>query len=123
VKLRAYSGASLSGVDLISDVIMIMEYIAAKRNGFALGVFFIVVLSTCFQLFLVFIQNRKMGKRRIAVESLYALAMIKPAVDSARVASGKEKEVKLTVEYEVELQVSRVFETLFESIPSVIVQG
>jgi hypothetical protein len=64
-------------------------------------------------------QNHKMGRRRLMKEAATTILMLKPAIDSFRVAKGDEKNPNMLFDAEIELTMSRITETVFESVPSV----
>jgi hypothetical protein len=125
LKLRLFSGASLSILDLVSDVYMIVEFFSddATRNiaYFNLGC---VLLCMCLQLYCVYHQNAKRGAKNIAIEMMYVVTAVKPGVDAARVAlQGIERDDKdSAADPMTEMNTNRVTEMFAESIPAAIVQ-
>jgi hypothetical protein len=87
--------------------------------GFAIFIFATICANTLVQLCLVYAQNHKMGRRRLMKEAATTILMLKPAIDSFRVAKGDEKNPNMLFDAEIELTMSRITETVFESVPSV----
>ena len=93
-KLRLYMGASLSMLDMASDVYMILLYwntLGLERAGVILLNF--LLANVAWQLLLVIAQNKKAPWRVLLREILYVLTCTKVGVDVYRVASGAKREV------------------------------
>ncbi|GMH49777.1 hypothetical protein TrLO_g7312 [Triparma laevis f. longispina] len=56
--LSLYTGATLSFIDIIFDILMIQEYYETKQTAFANATICCIVVSLLFQFILVLVQNR-----------------------------------------------------------------
>jgi len=122
VKLRLYTGAGLSIMDLISDCTMVNLYFKKGEAETALSLLAMVCVCLLGQLIFVFAQNRKAPGRVLAKEVLILLSGLKPGVDAARAASGIEMEAYNVMDSGLELTVMRMFEVFSEAIPGSILQ-
>lgn len=124
LKARLFSGAALSHFDLASDIYISTVYLRSNETKSAAHAIIVcIAISLFFQLYAVWIANKKRSWRNIALEALYVLTFIKPGVDAARVAAGNEYIDDLaTMEPLMELACGKVFEMAFESIPGAIIQ-
>jgi hypothetical protein len=121
-KMRAYSGATLSLVDMGSDCFMFEQFYSDEEYYAAYGILFTICANMALQLLIVFTQNNKMGWRRMATEVLVTILCLKPAVDAVRFAKNDEKDKNLTMSIEMEASSSKLVEVVLESIPSSIIQ-
>jgi hypothetical protein len=121
-KWRAYSGATLSLVDMGSDCFMFEQFFSDEDYYAAFGILSTVCANLALQLYLVISQNRKMGWRRMATEVLITILCLKPAVDAVRLAKNDEKEKNLAMSIEMESSASKAAEIVLESIPSSVIQ-
>jgi hypothetical protein len=93
-KLRLYIGAGVSMLDAVSDVNMIVVYMAkAETSGYGEGLLWMLGLCVFFQLLQVMSANWRAPWYIKVREVLYVVTFIKPGVDSHRVASGQKQEV------------------------------
>ena len=120
LKMRLYTGASLSTMDLISDVYMIYTYATTGQQGTALSLAAMVGLCLLLQLFLVWVQTHKGPRRVMLKEMLVVLSGMKPGIDAMRVAGGNEQAEHAAVDPELELATTRCFELVCESIPGTL---
>jgi hypothetical protein len=77
LKMRLYTGAGLSTMDLISDVYMISYYATTGQPGTALSLAIMVGLCLLIQLLVVWFQNRKGPRRVMLKEMLIVLSGMK----------------------------------------------
>ena len=91
LKMRLYSGAFLSIVDMISDIAMIVRYFEEGSDFYARVVLLSISANGIVQLLLVLAQNSQKSPWYIIWEIVIVVLCIKPAVDAARVAGGKEQ--------------------------------
>jgi hypothetical protein len=117
LKMRLYTGAGLSTMDLISDLYMIYTYATTDQQGTALSLAIMVGLCLLGQLFLVWVQTHKGPRRVMLKEMLIVLSGTKPGIDAKRVADGNEQAEHAAVNPEMELTTTRCFELVCESIP------
>ncbi|GMI21144.1 hypothetical protein TeGR_g7655 [Tetraparma gracilis] len=122
LKMRLYTGAALSTMDLLSDVYMIHTYVTTGQHEAALGLAFMVGLCLLFQLFLAWIQTHKGPRLVMLKEMLIVLSGTKPGVDAKRVADGNEQAEHAAINPELEMTGTRCFELVFESIPGAVLQ-
>ncbi|GMI52212.1 hypothetical protein TeGR_g2169 [Tetraparma gracilis] len=122
IKMRLYVGATLSTMDLISDVYMIYTYATTGQQGTALSLAAMVGLCLLLQLFLVWVQTHKGPRRVMLKEMLIVLTGIAPGIHAMRVANGNEKLEHAKVSPQIELATTRGFELVCESIPGTVVQ-
>jgi hypothetical protein len=117
LKMRLYTGAGLSTMDLLSDTYMIYTYATTGQQGTALSLAIMVGLCMLGQLFLVWVQTHKSPGRVMLKEMLIVLSGMKPGIDAKRVADGNEQAEHAAVNPEIELVCTRCFELVYESIP------
>jgi hypothetical protein len=122
LKMRLYTGAGLSTMDLLSDMYMIYTYATTKQQGTATSLAVMVGLCLLAQLFLVWVQARKGPRRVMLKEMLIVLSGLKPGIDAKRVADGNDQNEHAAVNPDVELTCTRCFEMAMESIPGSILQ-
>ena len=77
LKLRLYTAAGLSTMDLATDIFMIYEYTRMGQKGTALGLAIMVGLGVLCQVLLVWFQTHKGPKRGMMKELLIVLFGIK----------------------------------------------
>ena len=123
VKYRTFSGAGLNLMDGASDIYMTVQYYQGGDYGFAKGVITTVLVNLFVQLLIVYIQNKKIGVKKLLLEAGTTVIMLKPAIDAARVASGAEQVKNQLMDVETEMALSRCAEIVAESIPSGIMQA
>ena len=94
---RLYVGASLSVLDMVSDIYMIVEYwnTPGKENT-AVALLTCLLMNLAAQLLIVIAQNMKAPRRVLFREMLYVLSCTKVGVDVYRVASGAKQETYQT---------------------------
>ncbi|GMI41293.1 hypothetical protein TeGR_g7447 [Tetraparma gracilis] len=122
LKMRLYTGAGLSTMDLLSDVFMIYTYATTEQQGTAQSLAIMVGLCLLGQLFLVWVQTHKGPRRVMLKEMLIVLSGMKPGIDAKRVADGNERNEHATVNPDIELTATRIFELICESIPGSVLQ-
>ena len=121
-KYRAFSGASLSMMDLASDGYMFWTYFQDGSYGFAKGIIATMATNTLVQLIIVYGQNRKMGKKVLLWECFTTILCVQPAVLAWRVATGAAKDANHLFDTEIEIGCSRIGEIVCKSLPSGIMQ-
>jgi hypothetical protein len=89
---RLYSGAGLSIMDMITDVLMTIQYLRTPgQEKYGRSLLIMVGLNVFLQLVYAWVQARKGPKKQMAKEMLIVLSSLKPGVDAHRVASGYEQ--------------------------------
>jgi hypothetical protein len=122
LKMRLYTGAGLSTLDLISDVFMIYTYATTGQQGTALSLAIMVGLCLLMQLILVWFQTRKGPRRVMLKETLIVLTGIAPGIHAMRVANGSEQREGAAMNAETGLVFTRCQEMCFEAVPGSILQ-
>ena len=87
---RLYLGAFLSMFDMITDLLMVRNYIESRNIGFAKALVSMLSLNMVVQLILVWVQNRRLGFTKFFFELLLTLFCVSPGVHAYRVANGEE---------------------------------
>jgi hypothetical protein len=122
LKMRLYTGAGLSTMDLLSDMYMIYTYATTGQPGTALSLAIMVGLCLLGQLSLVWLQSRKGPTRVMLKEALIVLTGIAPGIHAMRVANGSEQGEGAAMSAELGLVFTRGQEMCFEAIPGSILQ-
>jgi hypothetical protein len=121
LKMRLYTGAGLSTMDLFSDLFMIYTYATTPgQEGTALSLTIMVGFCLLGQLSLVLAQTNKGPRRVMLKEMLIVLSGMKPGIDAKRVAGGNEQVEHAILTPDVELTYTRCFELVCESIPGTL---
>jgi hypothetical protein len=82
----------LSVLDMVTDVLMIVEYLNTEgQEGYGHALIAMVSLSMFFQLVVVYVQQRKGSLSGLTTSVLFTLLALKPGVDAYRVANGEEQ--------------------------------
>jgi hypothetical protein len=119
---RIYSGAVISFLDMISDIVMIEDYLTNDLFWSAAYLLICIALNLAIQIIIIIAQNQKLGKIRVVKEVTYLVLCIKPAVDAARVVRGKPQEKGTLVAPLTEMLFSKTSEVVSEAIPASILQ-
>jgi hypothetical protein len=125
VKVRAGIGGAISILDLVSDIVIIVEYIGSGRMEFAFLLIGMVGCNLLFQLFIVWLQSEglKEDKWKVRiVETVGTLLFLKPGFDAWKVAGGEEQRPGAAFGPLQEMSFSKAAEMVFESIPGLIIQ-
>jgi hypothetical protein len=77
LKMRLYTGAGLSTLDLLTDLYMIYVYTTTNQKGTALSLAIMVGLCLVSQLFLVWMQSRNASRAVMMQEMLIVLSGMK----------------------------------------------
>eukprot|EP00520_Triparma_pacifica_P018212 CAMPEP_0118632278 /NCGR_PEP_ID=MMETSP0785-20121206/358_1 /TAXON_ID=91992 /ORGANISM="Bolidomonas pacifica, Strain CCMP 1866" /LENGTH=564 /DNA_ID=CAMNT_0006523035 /DNA_START=84 /DNA_END=1777 /DNA_ORIENTATION=+ len=118
-KAKLFVAAALSIGDLITDVIMIVEYYGV---GYATASLASLLANLFLQSFASGFQNRGLPLNGQLREQLYIWTLVKPGVDAWRVASGTEHEEGKAGNPMVELYTMKVMELVAEAIPGAVIQ-
>jgi hypothetical protein len=121
LKMRLYTGAGLSTMDLLSDLYMIYTYAKTGQRGTAVSLAVMVGLCLASQCVNVWLQTHRGPRRVMLRELLIVLTGVAPGVHAMRVANGVQKSEYATVNPDIELTCSRSMEMVFESVPGSIV--
>jgi hypothetical protein len=117
LKLRLYTGAGLSTIDLLSDLYMIYTYATTGQQGTALSLAIMVGLCLFCQLCVVWVQAHRGPRRVMLKEMLIVLSGMKPGWDAMNVASGNDQNEHAVWNPESELTYTRGLEMCLESVP------
>jgi hypothetical protein len=113
-------GASLSTMDLLSDLYMIYTYATTGKEGTALSLATMVGLCLFWQLVLVFSQTVKGGRKVMLKEMLIVISGLKPGWEAMKVANNSEQPAHANMSPESELTFTKCTEMCFESVPGSI---
>ncbi|GMI32054.1 hypothetical protein TrCOL_g9159 [Triparma columacea] len=122
VKMRVTVGAFTSMSDLLTDVYVTYMFGSDKKYGYFKASLASLVASIGIQMFVVWVQNRKLGMTRVLREWFPILVGYKPAVDAYRVATGAKQEVGAVYDPMLEMTFMKIVEMFAEAIPGVIIQ-
>jgi hypothetical protein len=122
LKMRVTVGAITSMTDLLTDVYVTYMFGSDKKYGYFKASLASLVASIGFQLLYVWLQNRKLGMKRVVWEWIPILLGYKPAVDAYRVATGAKQEVGTAADPMFEMTYMKAIEMFAEAIPGVIIQ-
>ena len=117
-----FVGAALSTVDMVTDVQVIVEYLNTPgKEAYAYPLMGMVGTCLFLQLLVVvFMQNRKASKAKMAKEVLIVLSGLKPGFDAYQVAKGAEQSVGAVFDPAEELIITKGVEMVCESIPGAL---
>ena len=103
-------GAVLSMLNIATDVFTILNFMRLDKRGFANASIGMIVLSVGLQSFVVYFQRKKRGVRVVLREMLVVLFFLKPAIGALRVLTGEKPHDGDTVDFALELVLSKVAE-------------
>jgi hypothetical protein len=122
MKMRVFTGAGLSMMDMISDINVILLYSTSpETQSYAVSLALMVGGCVLFQLLVAWLQHGK-RPRDFAVEALVVCTGLKPAFDAARVAGGAKKQSHHLFDPQTDLVWTKSIEMAVESIPGCILQ-
>ncbi|GMI44391.1 hypothetical protein TrCOL_g8304 [Triparma columacea] len=115
--------ALLSIGDLITDIIMIVEYFQTRSLwGYAWASLASLLINLTLQALVSFAQNRAKPWQRQLKEQFFVWSLVKPGVDAWRVASGAAQEEGQLVSARYELTANKSVELVAEAIPGTLIQ-
>ena len=121
---QVFLGASLSFADLGTDILAILLFREQERYSFALAI--IAMISFTIFLHLVIISSRKKPMKAWTREALIVVSGLKPAFDAFRVVSSftnrNHEQTVLGEDLLFEVSVTKIIESVGESIPSAVLQ-
>jgi hypothetical protein len=123
LKMRVAVGAALSFGDVISDLMMILNFLSAGSNRAAYGTLAMVAFSLLLQIVVSIAQTKHRGWIAVAYEVMIVLCFLKPAVDAYRVASGRKHARGSPLSPITELHFVKGIELIFEAIPALMLQS
>jgi len=122
VKFRVFVGASLSTIDLITDILVSYTFYVNDMPTYFNLTAGMVLGNLLMQLMFVYIQYYKLGLKAVVKESIPVITCLKPTVDAYRVAQGVEQRSDTAVDPMMEMTAMRTIELFAEAIPGVIIQ-
>jgi len=122
MKFRVYFGATISLLDVYTDIEAIVRFFKEGNDHFAYANIAFVGVSLLVQLLVTYLQNKKRGWKVVAYEELIVICMIKPAIDAKRLASGAIQEENTLFDPQTENTIAKCAEMFGESIPSSVLQ-
>ncbi|GMI22453.1 hypothetical protein TeGR_g9139 [Tetraparma gracilis] len=125
VKARAAVGAAVSTSDMVSDGVVLADYFRTGRTGFAHGLLAMIGVNMLLQLFVTWLQTRRLKKdrkKKFLLEAAATLTFTKPGLDAWRVASGAEQVQGSVFNPLAEMNISKAIEVATESIPGLVLQ-
>jgi hypothetical protein len=122
LKARVTFGALTSMTDLVTDVYVTNMFWKGKKYGYFKASLASLTVSIGIQMFTVWVQNRKLGMKKVVWELIPILLGYKPAVDAYRVATGAKQEVGAALDPMLEMTCMKMAEMFAEAIPGVIIQ-
>ncbi|GMI43573.1 hypothetical protein TeGR_g4439, partial [Tetraparma gracilis] len=123
LKMRLYTGAGLSTLDLLTDLYMINTYATTPgQEGTAASLAIMVGLCMTIQLFVTWVQAHKGPKLVMLKEMLLVLSGLAPGIHAMRVANGTEQSEHESMDADVLLTATRGVEMCFESCPGSVLQ-
>jgi hypothetical protein len=122
LKARVTFGAVTSMSDLLTDVYVTYMFRKNKKYGYFKASLASLITSIGIQMLGIFVQNRKLGMKKVVLELIPIMLGYKPAVDAYRVATGAKQEVGGLWDPMMEMTGIKVVEMFAEAIPGVIIQ-
>jgi hypothetical protein len=122
LKMRVTVGAITSMADLLTDIYVTYTFGRDGKGGYFKASLASLITSIWIQMLLVWLQNRKLGMRRVVREWFPILLGYKPAIDAYRVATGAKQEVGQGFDPMFEMTFMKTTEMFAEAIPGVIIQ-
>ncbi|GMH66329.1 hypothetical protein TrLO_g3245 [Triparma laevis f. longispina] len=123
VAVENYGLSAISIIDMISDIIMVVQFTQAGRTGFSLATVSCLSLNIGFQSITAFVSFRKQSLYVQLCEQMYIFFLVKPAVDVWRVRNSESPSITGVGVFDAKLQmvVTQVFELLMEALPGRVI--
>jgi len=121
VKLRVFTGAFLSILDMATDMSVIQQFFKSKEKQFGFALLYMVAANLGLQLLICIFQSGK-SKRKLFKSTLIVLTGLKPAFDAHAVASGAEEDEHAVISPIMEHSYAKGAELIAENIPGCILQ-
>lgn len=122
LRLQVFGGALFSTIDLVTTIYMTVQFLNTTGQEYFRRInAALIYLTMFFQLLLAYTQNSK-KLSLLAQDTFCILVGFKPALDAHRVGPGAEKEDHQVMPPLQEATVGKGVETVFEVIPSSVVQ-
>ncbi|GMI44330.1 hypothetical protein TrCOL_g754 [Triparma columacea] len=122
-KAKLFFAAALSIGDLVTDIMMIVQYFQTRSLwGYAWASLGSLLINLTLQALATFAQNKAKPWQRQAKEQFFVWSLVKPGVDAWRVASGIAQEEGQAVNAQTELTANKSIELVAEAIPGTLIQ-
>jgi hypothetical protein len=122
-KAKLFFAAALSIGDLVTDIVMIVEYFQTRSLwGYAWASLGSLLTNLILQALITFVQNRAKPWQRQLQEQFFVWSLVKPGVDAWRVASGAAHEEGQLVDAQTEMSFNKSVELVAEAIPGTLIQ-
>jgi hypothetical protein len=122
LKMRMFSGALLSVLDMASDINVIFLYWGSDDNSEQAVALLGMLIGCIFLQLIVVAVQYKTRPKKMAAGMVLVLTCLKPIVDARKVIAGTEMEVGDSFGANEEFVASKVCELFCESIPGCIIQ-
>ena len=122
---RAYFGAGISMMDMVSDSYMMRIFFTTGRSGAGYALVGMVSGNLVFQLIVVVLQTVGLMKnkwRTMFIEILSVVSFTKPGWDAYLLASGAEKQPGALLDPLTEAMATKISEMVFEGVPGLLIQ-
>jgi hypothetical protein len=127
VKVRATIGGSFSVLDMVSDCIIIIDYLAFdETTGYGHIMIGLVAANLFLQMLIVWLQTRSLKENKwknMLLELLATVLFVKPGVDAWKVCSGAEQQPGAIFNPLMEMTCSKYTEMAVEGIPGFVLQS
>jgi hypothetical protein len=120
-RVAAYCAAGFSLLDVSSDVYSVSSAYSQGSTDLGSALLSTIILSNAAQIFVVCVNNRHRGVRRLAQEICFVLCGFKPFVDTTRLL-GNVVYVGALASIAIERVCCEVIEMVCEAIPGAIIQ-
>ena len=122
LKMRVTVGAITSMADLLTDVYVTYMFWIKGKEGYFKASLASLAVSFGIQIFMVWVQNRKLGFKKVLKECIPIFSGFKPALDAYRITQGEKQEAGQAFDPLVEMTFIKGIEVFAEAIPGVIIQ-
>jgi hypothetical protein len=122
LKMRLYTGAGLSIVDVVSDVNVIMIYLNSTENAHYAWILIAMICTSLLIQVITVVGNNLKNHKKMLKELLIVFSFLKPGIDALRVGNGAEREAHHAFNPKVELVMTKCAEIFGEAIPGSILQ-
>ncbi|GMI02300.1 hypothetical protein TrVE_jg14138 [Triparma verrucosa] len=122
VKLRVGIIASISLVDIMSDLVMILVFFAEGRTNFAVTLLIFLSITMLLHGIITVLQNYGVGAKQTMLQVLLTLSGFKPVYEAYQVGTAADVMPGQKLSPEVEMTASRVIELFSENIPATFIQ-
>ena len=122
MKFRVLSGAAIEIMDMVSDMVVIHQYMKTGQTSAAYAMIAMIGLNITSQIACAYFVNTRKPKRVFLREACYVLLCVKPGVDALKFIRGGERDPLVNVDPVIEMNCNKIIEAFFEGIPAGVVQ-